>query len=486
MSPGPSLLPALLLALACLTPSAGRAGDVFPGQAIRGTKLTVKDPKPADPSRRKLRFSARDPDPSHTLSDDPTAPPFSNGALLRVTLEGSHPSSQSFGLGQGTNARGKPFWKALGSRGFRYQDPRGERGPVKSLKVKRSKKGTFSLSAKLSGKRAPLDLVPPDSGTGAFVTLAFGGGEPYCVRFGDGKLRDRGPRSFQVKKPLTEGCPEGDSGEFLALSYNVAGLPVGFSSSEPDINTPFIAPLLNGYDLVLVQESWKTPELNPFEPLRVFHEILEEGSRHPFHSVSAPLPFGTDPERESALVSDGLNRFSQFPFEEVNRQRWNGCHISAADCLALKGFSMARTTIAPGVQIDVYNLHMEAGGDPEDEALRDAGVTQLVDFMEANSAGRAILIGGDFNLHTDEEPDATQYQRLLDEAGLTDVCAALACPQPARIDKFAFRSSADVAVAPLSWNFETDVFVRDDGEPLSDHDPLAVRFIWARGDMLPE
>jgi endonuclease/exonuclease/phosphatase (EEP) superfamily protein YafD len=177
-------------------------------------------------------------------------------------------------------------------------------------------------------------------------------------------------------------------------------------------------------------------------------------------------------------VSDGLNRFSRHPFDALVRVPWSGCHESAADCLALKGFSMARTTFAPGVTVDVYNLHMEAGGDPEDDVLRDAGVTQLSEFIQAYSSGRAVIVGGDFNLHTDTEPDGSQFVRLLTEAGLADVCAALACPQPGRIDKFLFRSAGGVTLTPLSWRFETDVFVRDDGEPLSDHDALAVRFAW--------
>lgn len=42
-----------------------------------------------------------------------------------------------------------------------------------------------------------------------------------------------------------------------------------------------------------------------------------------------------------------------------------------------------------------------------------------------------------------------------------------------------FRSGDLVTLTPLSWRFETDVFVRSDGEPLSDHDALAVRFGWA-------
>lgn len=272
--------------------------------------------------------------------------------------------------------------------------------------------------------------------------------------------------------------PAPSAGEFLALTYNVAGLPEGISGSHPATNTPIIAPLLNNYDLVLVQESWKTPDPNPFPALHVYHEILEAGSMHPFKSVSAPLPLGTDPERPSALVSDGLNRFARFRFDDVARERWSGCHDSAADCLSLKGFSFARSTLPGGAVVDIYNLHMEAGGDPEDDDLRDAGVTQLSTFINTHSVGRAVIVGGDFNLHTDTEPDSTYFQRLLSEAGLTDVCAFLGCPQPGRIDKFLFRSSASVTLTPTSWHFETDVFMDDMGEPLSDHDALAVNFEW--------
>jgi hypothetical protein len=270
------------------------------------------------------------------------------------------------------------------------------------------------------------------------------------------------------------------SGQFLALSYNVAGLPEGLSSSRPSLYTPLISPLLNAYDLVLVQESWQTPDPNPLAGigLRVFHEVLAAGANHPYKSVPAPLPLYGDPERPTALVSDGLNRFSRFPFDEVIRQRWRDCDNSAADCLSLKGFSVARTRFAPGVCIDVYNLHMEAGSTARDHQLRLEGALQLAAFMREHSAGKAVIVGGDFNLHSNREPDATTFQRLLMETGLTDVCAARNCPEPGRIDKFLFRGGAGVEVRPLSWRFETDVFVAPTGEALSDHDALAVRFEW--------
>jgi endonuclease/exonuclease/phosphatase family metal-dependent hydrolase len=273
--------------------------------------------------------------------------------------------------------------------------------------------------------------------------------------------------------------PQVSSGSLLMLTYNVAGLPEGISSSHPEVNTPLIAPRLNDYDLVLMQETWKTPDPNPFAPLRVYHEILEAGSLHPFRSVSATNPFGTDPLRPAALLGDGLNRFGILRFDEVDRQRWTGCHDTAADCLALKGFSMARTVLPTGGAVDVYNLHMEAGGAPQDDALRDAGVTQMVAYINANSAGNAIIMGGDFNLHTDEEPDATIFQRLLDEAGLVDACAALSCADPSRIDKIVMRSSAAVTLTPVSYSVETAAFLDGDDESLSDHEPVAVRIDWS-------
>lgn len=269
------------------------------------------------------------------------------------------------------------------------------------------------------------------------------------------------------------------SGEFLALSYNVAGLPQGISGSNPAVNTPLIGPLLNAYDFVLLQESWQTPDPNPMAPLRVYHEILDAASRHPFKSVSMPLPLNQNPDRPSAIVSDGLNRFSRFPFGEVTRQRWAGCDDSAADCLSLKGFSVARTEFAPGVCVDVYNLHGEAGDTENDRDLKDQNTQDLLDFMEHYSAGRAVIVGGDFNMRLRRERDAVNLLRLEEEGGLTDACIAVGIVDEAEIDKFFFRSNDRVTIEPLSCRFEVDIFVDAQGEPLSDHDALAVRFAWS-------
>lgn len=274
------------------------------------------------------------------------------------------------------------------------------------------------------------------------------------------------------------------SGELLALTYNVAGLPEMISGSDPATNMPLISPLLNDYDLVLVQEDFEDP-VEPF-PLFFYHHDLVSAVNHPFLSDPARPPLWTDLRRPEAIVADGLNRLSRFEFGPLTREMWTNCFGGpntadggAGDCLSQKGFSMARTTLAPGVEVDVYNLHAEAGGTELDERYRADDYVQLAAFMANHSEGRAVIVGGDMNLHTDEEPDATVWTRFLEESGLADVCEVVDCGADAHvIDKFAFRSGGGVDLTALSHRFERDKFQRDDGEPLSDHDALAVAFRW--------
>lgn len=284
---------------------------------------------------------------------------------------------------------------------------------------------------------------------------------------------------------LNSGCSDGNpsatvvSGEFSALAYNVAGLPQPLSGSNPETNMPIISPLLNNYDLVLVQEDWLTPLPNGLAPLRVYHAILAGEAEHPYQSTPAPLPLSADPSRPSALVSDGLNRFSQFPFGDIVRQAWAGCDNNSGDCLALKGFSVARTALAEGVCVDVYNIHGEAGNDAGDRALKDDNTRDIAGFIEVFSAGRAVIIGGDFNQRRSRAHDADNLDYLTTNTGLANACDAVGVVDDEAIDKFFFRSSEAVTLNPTSCQFEIDTFITTEGGPLSDHDPLAVSFSWS-------
>ncbi len=314
------------------------------------------------------------------------------------------------------------------------------------------------------------------SGSGGAVGVAGGAAVAGTSGAGDGG-------TTPVADGGTDSGPGGAPpmmGSFVLLTYNVAGLPEGLSSSMPARFTPMIGPLLNGYELVLLQESWLTPEDNPFGllGLRAYHEILVAASEHPHKTVPADQPFGNDPSRPTALLGDGLNVFSQFPLGETTRIAWATCVDTASDCLAFKGFSMTPATLG-GLSVHVYDLHMEAGGSAADDDARAMGIDQMVAFMAEHSQDTALIVGGDFNLHTEGEPAASQFADFVERTGLLDACTELDCADPGSIDKVLVRSSDELELRMETWQTENEVFVSDMGEPLSDHTPVAVTIAWA-------
>ena len=281
------------------------------------------------------------------------------------------------------------------------------------------------------------------------------------------------------------------SGKLTTLSYNVAGLPQEVSQENPEENIPLISPLLNDYDIVLTQEDfdWWQPDVDELDFVN-YHARLRSQVDYPYRSSPHPGPeaVGIDvaTERPMLFVGDGLGILSRFPFDEFRRVPWDTCAPAAADCLAIKGFGMARVELRSGALVDVYTLHAEAGGEAADNAARAAGLEKLARYIEQQSAGHAIILGGDTNLHTnpnsddpDDREDARIWEAFLARTELVDVCAPLDCGDPTRIDKFAFRSGGGVELEPTSWKFEVEKFRDAGGQPLSDHDALAVRWRWS-------
>ena len=200
-----------------------------------------------------------------------------------------------------------------------------------------------------------------------------------------------------------------------------------------------------------------------------YHAELTADISHPHRSE----PYTDNPKREG--IGDGLNRFSTFPFETVERVAWYACHGQldcASDCLATKGWSFARTQVDEGVEIDVYNLHMEAGGCPEDLEIRLQASMDLATAIAERSDGRAVLVGGDFNLNREDAEDVKPLDLILDGAGLTDACDSVGCADE-RIDKIMFRSGDRVQLGVTAWRVPDEFVDAKTGDPLSDHLPVA-------------
>jgi len=294
---------------------------------------------------------------------------------------------------------------------------------------------------------------------------------------------------------LLGGCAR-SSGDFTVLSYNVAGLPQEISTVNPDAHIPLISPLLEAYDFVLTQEDfdWWVPALDGFT-FAHYHEQLRAQVTHPYQSAQWPGPAaaGIDPAvRDAPFVGDGLGVLSRMAFADETRVAWHDCFGGvdtndggAADCLAGKGFSVVTMTLTRGRTVDVYNLHGEAGATDLDQTLQEDDFVQLAAYINSHSAGRAVILGGDTNLHTNSNhpdghngADTRAWAAFLAATGLTDTCDALDCPDVSSIDKIAYRNGDGVTLTPTSHDFPHEQFEDAEGEDLSDHWPLVVGFHW--------
>lgn len=189
---------------------------------------------------------------------------------------------------------------------------------------------------------------------------------------------------------------------------NVAGLPIPALFSPGHKLVPAaekkLGRMLNesGADVVCVQEDFQ------------YHGLLAaEMTNYPYRTfTSGGIPVG-----------DGLNVFSRYPLYNVERVAWetfSGILTNDNDGLTPKGF-LKCTLDVNGILLDLYDIHTDAYKTMEDQLAKKAQFTQLSDYIDAHSAGRPILITGDFNctLHTYYYADF--YETMIAGAGFSDV-----------------------------------------------------------------
>jgi len=278
------------------------------------------------------------------------------------------------------------------------------------------------------------------------------GGRSYSAVWSDTVMYPPGP----VAVPM----PASAEGRFRLLTYNVAGLPDLVSPSHPATNMALISPLLNHYDVAFVQEDFS------------YHSALNSLAKHEFRSA---LMHST-----LSLMPDGLSMFSSFRLSATRRQRWTACSgfvDRACDCLADKGFSHTQLEVSPGLTIDAYNVHADAGDDPSDIETRRRNFAELERAILNRSPGRAVIVAGDTNLSvTPGSGDAPTLEQFASSTGLVDACEQVACPDR-EIDRVLYRSSDVIELSATRW-WKDRRFVTPDGQELSDHPAVGVEMTW--------
>lgn len=257
---------------------------------------------------------------------------------------------------------------------------------------------------------------------------------------------------------------------FSVLTYNIAGLPEGLSSSHPQKNTPYIGERINEYDIVQVQEDFN------------YHEVLLKTDNHKFvTNTKGPVPFG-----------DGLNTLSNYEILDFKRFRWNDC--TYADCLTPKGFSFSRINFNDQFLVDFYNIHSNAGSGENEMRARRKNIAQFIKYVDENSGTNPVIIMGDFNSRYTRSGDSIRsildrnfkdvWVELVNNGNIplmNDI--SLLCeegdgngPSCEVVDKIYYRSTDKILLTPIFFELPTNKFLLD-GKWLSDHRPMAANFI---------
>lgn len=276
----------------------------------------------------------------------------------------------------------------------------------------------------------------------------------------------RGGHAAELADGDTEVRPDTPTeGEFVALTYNVHGLPDPITGNDTSARLEALAPMLAPFGVVGLQEDFLEDE----------HQVVAELAGHPFRTWFEDV-------LDDRAFGSGLSLFSRPEHVAVHTRHYDTCHgryDHGSDCLASKGVQMVRIRLAPspGAEIDVYNTHLDAGGSPGDREAREQQIGTVLSMIAEHSAGRAVVLLGDTNLHADREHGAAQLDRLLQEAGLSDACEATGCPEPNHIDRILFRSGERLRLRVERWRRESS-FVDERGRPLSDHPALSATLRW--------
>jgi endonuclease/exonuclease/phosphatase family metal-dependent hydrolase len=252
-------------------------------------------------------------------------------------------------------------------------------------------------------------------------------------------------------------------GTFSLLTYNVAGIHNFFSPVKNKKNMKAIGQQLNHFDMAFLQEN--------FSYYKMINKV-------------ADFPFKKKADFRGVLGS-GLMRFSRTPFSHFKRFKWPKCSgilTRNSDCLAQKGFSRARHEISPGLFVDIYNIHADAGGHIKDKRARYVQFQFLMEEMNRFSEGRAVIVAGDWNLLHEDPDDNLIFYLFLRRENLTYMCETLHCEKSrlGSLDRVAFRSGRHIQLKIADLYSRGNDFFDSKGDPLSDHGPLSMSFQWAK------
>ena len=212
---------------------------------------------------------------------------------------------------------------------------------------------------------------------------------------------------------------------------------------------------------------------------------------------------------------DGLSAFWKKQHKaEMERVAWNenyGKFDHSNDDLCTKGFRRYELTTENGIELRLYNMHMDASSDEDEAAGKDGPDRecrlkqwiQLRDDIMAHLDDKPVIVLGDMNSYYARDEVKANFIDAIEESGhatVSDVWIELQRngEYPAHeegpvmkdedhgwfrkgetLDKILYINPIDATrrLRPITVNIDRTGYVREDGSPLGDHFPLSASFV---------
>lgn len=204
------------------------------------------------------------------------------------------------------------------------------------------------------------------------------------------------------------------------------------------------------------------------------------------------------------FLTDGLNmswkkECKSTAYERVAWEKAFGKFSHAFDDMITKGFRRHDMTLANGVEVVVYNMHMDASND-RDENLnndvkdREARLSQWIqlrDYIMSNIDNRPIIVMGDLNTLYHRDDAKSVFIDYINESGkatASDAWVELTQggnypafgqteTKDEMLDKVIYINPKDTETPLVPTKAEVDkTGYMNEGKPLGDHYPLMVTF----------
>lgn len=312
---------------------------------------------------------------------------------------------------------------------------------------------------------------------------------------------------FAIMAVLAATAAHADEHQFTAASLNVDGLPASIATVNinPDgpgsAGTTLMSQVLasKGYDILAVSEDFNFDSELMSSLSGTYNCGKWRGKIAP--SAIQALQILSQSWRAD---TDGLNLIWKKSLNVSGEawtiwNKWNGYTNDGADGLIRKGFRYYCVEVAPGAEVDVYILHMDAETTPADNAARADQINQLITAIKATDNKRPIIIMGDTNCRYTRDYLERDFIGALnaDSRFTANDCWIQKCfggffpafgsdalmvntlgyVKGEIVDKIFYVNNTESKYQLRLDAFKVDTeFDKADGTPLSDHYPVVAQF----------